>query len=117
MTPSSGPKKKKLEPDPEPEATPSSETTSRPELDAPESRPANSGQRVGRFFGSRGRQVRTAPQEPPNVANAVARFLAAQGVRRVYGLCGGHIQPIWDELPRMGISIVDTRHEGAAVHM
>lgn len=57
------------------------------------------------------------PRRPRTVAEAVARFLVAQGVQRVYGLCGGHIQPIWDELVRQGLSIVDTRHEGAAVYM
>jgi len=43
--------------------------------------------------------------------------LARRGVRRVYGLCGGHIQPIWDEVARAGIQIVDVRHESAAVYM
>jgi acetolactate synthase-1/2/3 large subunit len=47
----------------------------------------------------------------------VAEFLARRGVRRVYGLCGGHIQPIWDEVARSGIQIVDVRHESAAVYM
>lgn len=47
----------------------------------------------------------------------VARFLQARGVDRVFGLQGGHIQPIWDHVARLGIRIVDVRHEGAAVHM
>ncbi|MBS4730409.1 thiamine pyrophosphate-binding protein [Mycobacterium sp. SM1] len=47
----------------------------------------------------------------------VASYLAWRGVRRVYGLCGGHIQPIWDALARLGVSIVDVRHECAAVYM
>jgi acetolactate synthase-1/2/3 large subunit len=51
------------------------------------------------------------------VAEWVARFLAARGPRRVFGLQGGHIQPIWDRLAAHGIAIVDVRHEGAAVHM
>jgi acetolactate synthase-1/2/3 large subunit len=38
-------------------------------------------------------------------------------VSRVYGLCGGHIQPLWDEVSRVGIDIVDVRHEAAAVYM
>lgn len=50
-------------------------------------------------------------------ASLVAEFLARRGVRRVYGLCGGHIQPIWDEIARAGIQIVDVRHESAAVYM
>ena len=73
--------------------------------------------RPGHLNCPEGRPVSEALGEPRTVAEAVARFLAAQRVRRVYGLCGGHIQPIWDELARHGISIVDTRHEGAAVHM
>ncbi len=47
----------------------------------------------------------------------IARFLKARGVDRVFGLQGGHIQPIWDHVARLGIRIVDVRDEGAAVHM
>lgn len=50
-------------------------------------------------------------------AALVARFLKARGVDRVFGLQGGHIQPIWDHVARLGISIVDVRHEAAAVYM
>lgn len=50
-------------------------------------------------------------------ARLIAEFLARRGVRRIYGLCGGHVQPIWDEAARMGIRIVDVRHECAAVYM
>lgn len=35
---------------------------------------------------------------------------------RVYGLCGGHVQPIWDGIADTDASIVDTRDERAAVH-
>ncbi|MGA8031414.1 MAG: thiamine pyrophosphate-binding protein, partial [Casimicrobiaceae bacterium] len=52
-----------------------------------------------------------------SVAEWVARFIVARGPARVFGLQGGHIQPIWDELVRAGVPIVDVRHEGAAVHM
>src|SRR6476469_3675855 len=51
------------------------------------------------------------------VAEWVARFIAARGPSRVFGLQGGHIQPIWDRLAANGVAIVDVRHEGAAVHM
>ena len=47
----------------------------------------------------------------------VARFLKARGIDRVFGLQGGHIQPIWDHVARQGIRIIDVRDEGAAVHM
>jgi len=52
-----------------------------------------------------------------SVAVIVARFLRERGVPRVFGLQGGHIQPIWDQLARLGVEIVDVRDEGAAVHM
>ncbi len=47
----------------------------------------------------------------------IARFLKARGIDRIFGLQGGHIQPIWDHVARQGIRIVDVRDEGAAVHM
>lgn len=53
----------------------------------------------------------------PSVASVIARFLVARGVERVFGLQGGHIQPIWDELHQRGVRIIDVRDEGAAVHM
>ncbi len=51
------------------------------------------------------------------VAAWLARALQARGIDRVFGLQGGHIQPIWDHVARLGIRIVDVRDEGAAVHM
>jgi acetolactate synthase-1/2/3 large subunit len=54
---------------------------------------------------------------PTTVAEWIARFLQARGPARIFGLQGGHIQPIWDRLSTLGIPIVDVRHEGAAVHM
>ena len=59
----------------------------------------------------------TALHTPQTVAEIVARFLRARGVDRIFGLQGGHIQPIWDHLARLGVRIVDVRDEGAAVHM
>ena len=50
-------------------------------------------------------------------AGWIARFLQARGVDRIFGLQGGHIQPIWDHAAQLGIRIVDVRHEVAAVHM
>jgi len=52
-----------------------------------------------------------------SVSGAVARFLVARGVERVFGLCGGHIMPIWIEADRAGIQIIDVRDERAALHM
>ncbi len=54
---------------------------------------------------------------PRSVAEWIARFLVARGVDRIFGLQGGHIQPIWDHLHLLGVRIVDVRDEGAAVHM
>jgi acetolactate synthase-1/2/3 large subunit len=51
------------------------------------------------------------------IAAWIARFLKARGIDRVFGLQGGHIQPIWDHVARQGIRIIDVRHEAAAVHM
>lgn len=51
------------------------------------------------------------------VAELVAEYLVQRGVRRIFGLCGGHIQPMWDAVARRGIKVVDVRHEGAAVMM
>jgi acetolactate synthase-1/2/3 large subunit len=58
-----------------------------------------------------------AEGSPVQVAEVVARFLQEHGVDRVFGLQGGHIQPIWDQLARRGVRIVDVRDEGSAVHM
>jgi acetolactate synthase-1/2/3 large subunit len=54
---------------------------------------------------------------PDTTAEWIAKFLRARGIDRVFGLQGGHIQPIWDHLGRLGIRIIDVRDEGAAVHM
>lgn len=51
------------------------------------------------------------------VAGAIARFIASQGVTRVYTLPGSHVKAICAELARAGIRIVSARHECAAVHM
>ncbi|MAM25941.1 MAG: acetolactate synthase [Rhodobacteraceae bacterium] len=56
-------------------------------------------------------------RDEDNVAAWIAATLKARGVDRVFGLQGGHIQPIWDHCARQGIRIVDVRDEGAAVHM
>jgi acetolactate synthase I/II/III large subunit len=51
------------------------------------------------------------------VAELVAEFLVSHKVDRVFGLQGGHIQLIWDQLAQRGVRIIDVRDEGAAVHM
>lgn len=52
-----------------------------------------------------------------SVAAWIAKALEARGIDRVFGLQGGHIQPIWDHAARRNIKIYDVRHEAAAVHM
>ena len=44
------------------------------------------------------------------------RALAREGVTHLFGLPGGHINPIWWAAPRHDITIVDTRHEAAAAY-
>lgn len=56
-------------------------------------------------------------RDEDSVAAWIAHTLQARGIDRVFGLQGGHIQPIWDHLGRRGIRIIDVRDEGAAVHM
>ena len=48
---------------------------------------------------------------------AVARVLKQVGVRNIFGLHGGHIDPIFQGCYDEDIRIVDTRHEQAAGHM
>lgn len=64
-----------------------------------------------------GDEVQDLNRDERSVAAWVARSLAARGVDRVFGLQGGHIQPIWDHVARLGIRIIDVRDERAAVHM
>ena len=52
-----------------------------------------------------------------SAAALIARFLKARGVDRVFGLCGGHIMPMWMRLDAEGIRIIDVRDERAAVYM
>ena len=52
-----------------------------------------------------------------SVAALIARYLKSQGVERVYGLCGGHIMPLWMRLDAEGLRIIDVRDERAAVYM
>src|SRR5829696_1542897 len=54
---------------------------------------------------------------PHSVAELVVEFLNARKVDRVFGLQGGHIQLIWDQLAQRGVRVIDVRDEGAAVHM
>ena len=59
----------------------------------------------------------TPASDDLKVADLIARFIKSQGVQRVYGLCGGHIMPVWMALDAHGIRIIDVRDERAAVYM
>ena len=60
---------------------------------------------------------RDSNSDETSVAAWIVRVLKTRGVDRVFGLQGGHIQPIWDRLAQAGIRIVDVRDERAAMHM
>lgn len=51
-----------------------------------------------------------------DTGSQVAAETIGELTNRVYGLCGGHIQPIWDDLVDTGTDVVDVRDERAAVH-
>ena len=52
-----------------------------------------------------------------SVAAWIVKFLVKRNVKVVFGLQGGHIQPIWDFCYKLGVRIIDVRDEKAAVHM
>ncbi len=47
----------------------------------------------------------------------IVRALEQQGVREVFALSGGHVDPIFQACFEHGIRLIDTRHEAAAAHM
>lgn len=52
---------------------------------------------------------------PRHGGESVAEVLRAHGVQYVFTLVGGHISPILVACEKLGIRIVDTRHEATAV--
>ncbi|HEU4759208.1 MAG TPA: thiamine pyrophosphate-binding protein, partial [Dehalococcoidia bacterium] len=52
-----------------------------------------------------------------NGGEMVARVLEAAGVRELFTLHGGHLDPILEACDRHGFRIIDVRHEQAAGHM
>lgn len=50
-------------------------------------------------------------------ADAVIRTLAAAGTDTIFTLSGNHIMPLFDAVIGQPVSLIHTRHEGAAVHM
>uniref|UniRef100_A0A6J0TM58 2-hydroxyacyl-CoA lyase 2 n=1 Tax=Pogona vitticeps TaxID=103695 RepID=A0A6J0TM58_9SAUR len=55
------------------------------------------------------------PKSTRHGGEIVAEVLKAHGVRYVFTLVGGHISPILVASEKLGIRIVDTRHEATAV--
>src|SRR5207342_1949031 len=49
--------------------------------------------------------------------DALVRSLANAGVRHVFALSGNHIMSVFDAVRDVGLDLVHTRHEAAAVHM
>uniref|UniRef100_A0A8C7JXI8 2-hydroxyacyl-CoA lyase 2 n=1 Tax=Oncorhynchus kisutch TaxID=8019 RepID=A0A8C7JXI8_ONCKI len=58
---------------------------------------------------------KTETQSPRHGGESVAEVLRAHGVKFVFTLVGGHISPILVACEKLGIRIVDTRHEATAV--
>ncbi len=54
-------------------------------------------------------------RQSPDRRRGVAEVLRAHGVKFVFTLVGGHISPILVACEKLGIRIVDTRHEATAV--
>uniref|UniRef100_A0A4W5PPU9 2-hydroxyacyl-CoA lyase 2 n=1 Tax=Hucho hucho TaxID=62062 RepID=A0A4W5PPU9_9TELE len=54
-------------------------------------------------------------RSPRHGGESVAEVLRAHGVKFVFTLVGGHISPILVACEKLGIRIVDTRHEATAV--
>ena len=50
-----------------------------------------------------------------NGGRLIAQTLDRHGVRYLFTLCGGHISPILVEAERLGVRVVDVRHEADAV--
>src|SRR5437867_194563 len=48
---------------------------------------------------------------------AMARTVKDLGIEHVFGLAGGHVMGFFDGCLTEGITVYDTRHEQAAVHM
>ncbi|XP_033927831.1 2-hydroxyacyl-CoA lyase 2 isoform X2 [Melopsittacus undulatus] len=55
------------------------------------------------------------PQSPRHGGELVAEVLKAHGVRFIFTLAGGHISPVLVACEKVGIRVVDTRHEATAV--
>ncbi|XP_062504256.1 2-hydroxyacyl-CoA lyase 2-like [Corticium candelabrum] len=57
----------------------------------------------------------TEEEKKRNGGDLVAAILKEHGVKFVFTLCGGHISPILVGCEKLGIRVVDTRHEATTV--
>lgn len=57
----------------------------------------------------------TETMSPRHGGESVAEVLRTHGIKYVFTLVGGHISPILVACEKVGIRIVDTRHEATAV--
>lgn len=55
------------------------------------------------------------PKSTKNGGQLVAKLLQDHGVKFIFTLCGGHISPILVACEKLGIRVIDTRHEVTAV--
>ncbi|XP_005991216.1 2-hydroxyacyl-CoA lyase 2 [Latimeria chalumnae] len=55
------------------------------------------------------------PKSPRHGGETVAEVLKAHGVKYIFTLVGGHISPILVACEKLGVRVVDTRHEVTAV--
>ncbi|HSR11726.1 MAG TPA: thiamine pyrophosphate-binding protein, partial [Thermodesulfobacteriota bacterium] len=56
-------------------------------------------------------------EEMVSAGHLAAQALVERGVRQVFFIAGGHVYPIMDGLYKLGVNLVSTRHEQAAVFM
>lgn len=50
-----------------------------------------------------------------NGGEIIANILKKHGIKHLFTLCGGHISPIFVAAEKLGIRVIDTRHEATAV--
>ena len=50
-------------------------------------------------------------------AHLLVRAMRRHGVERIFGLCGDHVNSIFNACLDEGVAIVDTRHESGATHL
>ena len=61
--------------------------------------------------------IKDLNKDTDSCAAWIAKFFVERKIEFIFGLQGGHIQPIWDHCYKLGVEIIDVRDEKAAVHM